>query len=362
MTTLVDGRDHGRSWFTEQGRLRNGALAALLTTASLLVAWAGDLIGWVRFDERPRAAILLYGLLFGAYIVFAALVVLFVLRARARISGLLRALLLSYISCLGFYVTLRYVGDQWLLPALGSAPNYPPGTGFLSLALDNVTYGTLPFLFGSLLFLVESQFIGLAQRMRLVHERRVSELDMLRARVAPHFLYNTINNLYVLSLRPNADVSGPLHEMAELMRHITKRDGRTLQLADEWALVQRYCALQALRYDRPLNLHLEADERALHQPMAALVLLPLVENAFKHGDPCDSDVPLSLVVRITDDHLSVRCVNRMGKHAEEDGPSTGLRDLKRLLFLLYDGQARTTFAPQADRFEAALSLPLHRHG
>lgn len=361
MTTLVDGRDHGRSWFTEQGRLRHGALAALLITASLLVAWAGDFIGWVRFDERPRAALLAYGALFGAYITFTALVVLFALRSWSRTRGLMRSLLLSYIICLGFYVTVRYIGDQWLLPVLGSAPNYPPGTGFFSFALDNVTYGTLPFLFGSLLFLVESQFIGLAQRMRLVNERRVSELDLLRARVAPHFLYNTINNLYALSLRPNADVSGPLHDMAELMRHITKRDGRTLPLADEWALVQRYCTLQALRYDRPLNLHLEADDRALHQPMAALVLLPLIENAFKHGDPCDADVPLSLVVRITDDHLCMRCANRMGKHAEEDGPSTGLRDLQRLLFLLYDGQARTTFAPQADRFEAALSLPLHRH-
>lgn len=362
MTSLVDGRDQGRSWFTEEGRMRNGPLAALLITASLLVAWAGDFIGWVRFDERPRAATLLYGLLFGAYIVLAALVVLFVLRAWTRTRGLMRTLLLSYLICLGVYVTLRFIGDQWLLPVLGSAPNYPPGTGFFSFALDNVTYGTLPFLFGSLLFLVESQFIGLAQRMRLMTERRVSELDMLRARVAPHFLYNTLNNLYALSLRPKADVSGPLHEMAELMRHITKRDGRTLPLADEWALVQRYCNLQALRYDRPLILQLEADDRALQQPMAALVLLPLIENAFKHGDPCDADVPLSLVVRITDDHLSVRCMNRIGKHAEEDGPSTGLRDLQRLLFLLYEGQAGATFAPQADRFVAELSLPLHHHG
>ncbi|QQR88056.1 MAG: histidine kinase [Flavobacteriales bacterium] len=339
MTNLVDRRDHGRSWFTEEGRLRNGALAALLITASVLVAWAGDLIGWVRFDERPRAALLAYGLLFGAYIVLAALVVLFALRAWSRNRGLVRSLVLSYPICLGVYVSLRFIGDQWLLPALGSAPNYPPGTGFFSFALDNLTYGTLPFLFGSLLFLVESQFIGLAQRMRLMNERRVSELDLLRARVAPHFLYNTINNLYALSLRPNADVSGPLHEMAELMRHITKRDGRTLPLADEWTLVQRYCTLQALRYDRPLNLQLEADDRALHQPMVALVLLPLMENAFKHGDPCDADVPLSLVVRIADDRLSVRCENRVGKRVEDDGPSTGLRDLQRLLLLLYDGQA-----------------------
>ncbi len=349
---------HGRSWFTEQGRLRNGALAALLIVSSLLVAWADDFIGWARYGQHPDPDLLVYGLLFGAYIAISALIVLRVLRSLGRSVGLLSILLPSYTIGLCTYILLRWIGDQWLLPALGSAPNYPLGTGFFSFALDNVTYGTVPFLLGALLYLIESQFIGLSQRLRLAHEGRVAELDMLRARIAPHFLYNTLNNLYALSLRPGADVSAPLHEMAELMRHITKRDGRTLPLADEWALVQRYCTLQALRYDRPLNLDLEADDRTLHQPMAALVLLPLIENAFKHGDPCNAEVPLSLVVRIADDHLSVRCENRLGKRAEEDGPSTGLRDLQRLLHLLYEGKAHATFAPRADRFAAELSLPL----
>ena len=349
------------SWFTAQGRLRPLALVVLLAASSLAVAWAAYFINWARYGQWPRTPQLAYGALFAAYIAITAWAVLQMLRRWGRPHGFLKALLPSYLIGLLTYVVLRWCGDQWLLPALGSEPNYPPEVGFASFALDNLTYGTLPFLFGVLLFLVESQFIGLGQRMQLAHERRVSELDMLRARVAPHFLYNTLNNLYALSMRPSADVSGPLHEMAELMRHITKRDGQALPLADEWALVQRYAALQALRYDKPLHLDLHADERALAEPMSALVLLPLLENAFKHGDPCDAAVPLSLVVRITGDHLSVRCENRPGKHTVEDGPSTGLRDLQRLLHLLYNGEASATFAAQADRFVVELSLPLHRH-
>lgn len=358
MATLPTDHGRGRSWFTEHGRLRTGALTAFLIPSSLLVSWAGDFIGWARHGWQLTAELLGYGMLFGIYVAVGALITLLVLRSFGRKDGLLGILLPSYFISLCSYVVLRWAGDQWLLPAMGAAPNYPEGTSFFSFALDNLTYGTVPFLLGTLLYLMESQFIGLSQRLRLAHERRVAELDMLRARVAPHFLYNTLNNLYALSLRPGTDVSAPLHEMAELMRQISKRDGRTLPLADEWALVQRYCTLQALRYDRPLNLHLEADERALQQPMEALVVLPLIENAFKHGDPCDAETPLSVVVRITDDHLSVRCENPIGKRTDEDGPSTGLRDLQRLLHLLYDGKARTTFAPRSHHFAAELSLPL----
>ncbi len=358
MPTLPEDHGRDRSWFTEHGRLRTGALAALLMPSSLLVSWAGDFIGWARHGWQPTAELLVYGLLFGVYVALGALIALLVLRSLGRRGGLMRILVPSYFISLISYIVLRWTGDQWLLPAFGAEPNYPRGTSFFSFALDNVTYGTVPFLLGALLYLIESQFIGLSQRLQLAHERRLAELDMLRARVAPHFLFNTLNNLYALSLRPGADVSVPLHEMAELMQHITKRDGRTLPLADEWTLVLRYRTLQALRYDRPLNLHLEADERALRQPMSALVLLPLIENAFKHGDPCSADIPLSLVVRIADDHLSVRCENRLGNRAVEDGPSTGLRDLQRLLHLLYEGKARATFATRSDRFVAELTLPL----
>lgn len=346
------------SWFNEQGRFRKGALAVALIGASMLVAFASKLIVWARSGVPPRADILFYGLQFAAYIMITAWVVLLAIRHSARDGRWFRTFIPAYFIGLAAFVLVRWIGDQWLLPLFGAETNYPPDVGFLSFALDNLTYGTIPFLFGTLLYFIESQFIGLAFRLRLAHEQRASELDMLRARVAPHFLYNTLNNLYALSLRPGSQVSAPLHDLAELMRHITKRDGTVRPLAEEWALVQRFVALQALRFERPLNLRLQADETVLRTEMRALVLLPLLENAFKHGDPCDQGIPLSLSVSTRDDRLHVRCENRMSRHPTDDGPSTGLRDLERLLQLLYDGRASSSFAPSGDRFIAELHIPL----
>ena len=361
MAALRSAQRPDHSLFTLQGRFRTGALLALMVITAIVAGWASHLIVWARSGDAPKASLFAYGLLFGSYVFMATLVVFLVLRRLGRTRTVFRALLPAYAVGTLVFVLFRWAGDQWLLPAWGVEPNYPPGTGIASFALDNLTYAALPFFFGALLHLAESQFIGLRQRLELAHEQRITELDMLRARVAPHFLYNTLNNLYALSMRPGADVSSPLHTMAELMRHITKRDGQALPLADEWALVQRYTALQALRYDKPLHLTLDADERALIQPMAALVLLPLLENAFKHGDPCSTEVPLALTVRTSDDRLLVNCSNRMAKDPVDDGPSTGLRDLQRLLLLLYDGSAQTNFRTVNDRFVAELSMPIHRH-
>jgi two-component system, LytTR family, sensor kinase len=358
MGTEVGATPARWSWFSGVGRFRAGALLVICVVFGLAFSWSDDLIWWLRSGTPLTQHGLRYGLLFGTYHALTAWAMHTFLRLREDRRGNRWQIIAGVLICFLFFVVLRWVGDQTLLPVLGTEPNYPSHTPFLSFALDNITYALLPIGFGTLLHLLESQFVAMRRQLELSHHQRLSELDMLRARIAPHFLFNTLNNLYALAQRPGADLSEPIHHLAELMRYVSKNERTMVPLREEREQLARYLALQALRFSKPVQVVIDIDDRLDNTVVPAMLLLPLVENAFKHGDPCDERVPLRLSVRVEGDRLHVSCVNKIGDHAPEDGVPTGNHNLARRLHLLYGSSAHTSFiARGAGTFVADLAFP-----
>ena len=345
-------------WSTENGRLRTGLLVLLFALFGVTLGFFDNLIWWLRSGTPITVSGLRYGLLFGAYHMVIAMVVRLALwrRADSAWSGWTVPLLLG--ACLALFTVLRWIGDQYLLPLLGGTTNYPPEVGFFSIALDNLSYGLLPIGSGALVHAVEAQFAALRRQLVLAHQQRLSELDMLRARIAPHFLFNTLNNLYALAQRPGADLSTPIHDLSELMRYVAKNDQPLVPVAEEHEHVMRYVDLQRLRYAKPLNLEIDVPAGVQQALLPPMVLLPLVENAFKHGDPCHAHIPLLLQLEQRNGRLLIHCSNAVSTGAADGGNPTGNRDLKRRLHLLYDGCAQVHFAQTDDCFTADLSIPL----
>ncbi|MEZ4740017.1 MAG: histidine kinase [Flavobacteriales bacterium] len=348
----------GSPLFRHDGRFRIAAAMLLHTGFGLLMGFGANLIWWMRtgdasFTDRP------YSLLFASYhaLTAAAMHILVLRNAQKRNGDLLR-MFTGMFACMLLFFALRWTGDQWLLPALGTEPNYPPRTGFVSFALDNILYALLPIGFATLVYLVEQQLVQHQERSELVYRERLSELDMLRARMAPHFLYNTLNNLYALSQRPGTDLGPALMDLADLMRYIAKHQDEFVAISTELQQVERFIALQALRYDRPLNIAIDVEDALRSVRIPAMLLLPLLENAFKHGDPCDAQQPLHL--RFTKDHERVRitCTNRVGAHGGDGSLPTGNHNLQRRLELLFGTRASVSFRNTDDaRYIAGLSFP-----
>lgn len=342
-------------WSDANGRLRQGVLLILFALWGATLGYFDNLIWWLRDDTPITMSGVRYGLMFGSYHAITAVVVRAVLWLRTDRAWRSWAVPLLLITCLALFIVLRWSGDQYLLPLLGQRSNYPPQTRFLSFALDNLSYGLLPIGFGALVFAVEAQFVALRRQLELTHQQRLSELNMLRAHIAPHFLFNTLNNLYALAQRPGADLSNPIHDLSELMRYAVKNDRPVVPLAEEREQVMRYIDLQRLRYAKPLNIAIDIPVHAALLP--PMVLLPLVENAFKHGDPCHPTIPLLLRLDLHGDRLHIHCSNA-ATTGTADGSSTGDRQLARRLHLLYDGRATVRFALANGRFTADLSIPM----
>jgi len=121
-------------------------------------------------------------------------------------------------------------------------------------------------------------------RQKLDQQRVVAELSVLKAQINPHFFFNTLNNIYALTLLDGEQAREAIHRLSRMMRYVLydTAGGLTL-LSQEIAFVQDYITLMQLRLDDRVTVTFEHPEPVRDVPVAPMLLLPFLENAFKHG-------------------------------------------------------------------------------
>lgn len=338
------------------GRFSSMGVIVLHAAFGLFMGFAPKLIWWARTDGAPAPDFALYAVLFSVYHATVSLLthVVILRRAEGHAWRMVFGVLLAWT----VFIALRWLGDQWLLPLLDLPSNYPPGTTLVSFALDNVTYALPAIAYGALMYLLERQFVQQHERAERAYSERLSELDMLRARMSPHFLFNTLNGLYALAERRDGTLGPAMLDLAELMRYHAKQQAAEVTIADELEQVERFVALQRLRYERPLQLIIDVPAEVRQAMVPAMTLLPIMENVFKHGDPCDAARPVRLKVERIANTVHVTCTNPIGAHVHTDAPGTGCHNLARRLELLHGRAAHARFRPTDNgSFKAELSIP-----
>ena len=194
-------------------------------------------------------------------------------------------------------------------------------------------------------------------------ERRAldTRLHLLRAQVAPHFLFNTLASVQALVDAGSPRASAVLRSLTAYLRAAVPRlDDPTTTLGQELELVQAYLELMHMRMPDRLQFALHVDEttRALRCP--PLTLLTLVENAVRHGiDPSEEGGRIEVDVQRRGDHILVRvCDTGVGLQHTGDGLGTGLSTLRERLRLCFGADAQLRIAAQEPRGVCAeLDLP-----
>jgi len=174
------------------------------------------------------------------------------------------------------------------------------------------------------------------QQLRI--EKQAAELNYLRAQTNPHFLFNTLNNIYSLA-RDKSDLAPEsILRLSKILRFMLyETGGDYISIEEELKIINDYIALEKLRYDDSLRVNFNYDVEDMKQALPPLLLIPLVENAFKHGVSETRGHPY------VDIHLSVRnrklafiIKNSSERPGEADvKENIGLPNLRRQLELLY---------------------------
>jgi two-component system LytT family sensor kinase len=201
-----------------------------------------------------------------------------------------------------------------------------------------------------------------AQQLRI--EKQAAELNYLKSQTNPHFLFNTLNNIYSLA-RDKSDLAPEsILRLSKILRYMLyETNGPYVAIEQELKIINDYIALERLRYDDSLQINFNYDVEDPRQSLPPLILIPLVENAFKHGVSETRNSPfIDIHLSVNKRQLSFFVRNSTEKSAG-DGQvkeNIGLSNLRRQLELLYTDY-EVTLEQLRSEFSAKLKINLASH-
>ena len=226
-------------------------------------------------------------------------------------------------------------------------------------------------IFPALFLLMASASLGLyRENFRLEKNRKVketehlrTELSFLRSQVNPHFMLNVLNSMALLARRKSDLLEPVLMELAALMNYMLYDvNNEKISLEDEIKYLQSYIDLQLLRFGDDVTVRFRTPEGIGHRYIEPMLLIPLVENAFKHGIGLVDDPEIVIDIRPAEaDRLSMTVSNKYNPLIREQDsrpPGIGLKNLTKRLELIYPGQFELQVGNKDHLFITTLNIPL----
>ena len=178
------------------------------------------------------------------------------------------------------------------------------------------------------------------RELTLMKQKVETELSLLKSQINPHFLFNTLNNIYGLALKNSQQTAPVVLKLSQLMRFMLyEAEKKSITISDEIKLVEDYIELETLRYNDRLKISFEKDVDDATARITPLLLLPLVENAFKHGaSESRQDAFIQIHISLRHDLFLFEIINSYEANKEqkrEDATGIGLKNVRRQLELVY---------------------------
>jgi sensor histidine kinase YesM len=212
---------------------------------------------------------------------------------------------------------------------------------------------------------IKKAYLQESKALQASHQKSLAELELLKAQIHPHFLFNTLNNLFAHTLRHSDDAPQIVVKLSELLRFmIYESREEFIPLTDEIQLLNNYIDLEKLRYGKELDFSLTISGNPGEKWIRPLLLIPLLENSFKHGMSQQlNEKWITLDIQINDDRLLFNLANSKNPGSaipemnRKDG-GIGLENVRRRLELLYHGEYSFTIRNEENQFRVILDLPL----
>ncbi|GAB4028235.1 sensor histidine kinase [Spirosoma gilvum] len=191
-----------------------------------------------------------------------------------------------------------------------------------------------------------------------------AELASLRAQINPHFLFNALNSLYATALKENSEKTADgIQKLGDMMRFMLQENNRErIPLSKEITYLQNYIQLQRMRLDESHNIEirvtLQEPDREIY--LAPMMLIPFVENAFKHGISLRNPSWIYVTLTLDATHLYFKVHNslhsKQANDPEEEQSGVGLDNVQKRLALIYPGRHQLTIQQSEQDYFVALTL------
>lgn len=308
-----------------------------------------DLIGRAGFEQFLGEVVIRNALL--AAIIYANLLWLIPRFARRKKWGRYTTFLaLSFI----FYTMLKNAHDVYLYRHIMGDTAFD----FFRNTFYNFSIALFYMAFGVALHLSRAWFEQRQLIRKIELEKLNAELEYLKAQINPHFLFNSINTIFFQIDRSNSTARDTLSAFSDMLRYqLYECNGHEIPVEKEVAYLKNYVDLQRLRKDENYSIFFDEDQMS-DFTIAPLLLIPFVENAFKHISHFTDGNEIRIDLRRVGDAMRMSVFNTCssGSTIKDNGAGIGLRNVRRRLELLYPGRHTLEVRETAGTFEVNLEI------
>lgn len=208
---------------------------------------------------------------------------------------------------------------------------------------------------------MSSFLYGIAERQKEADaEKTKSELSLLKMQVNPHFLFNTLNNIYSLAMLKDDRAATAVLKLSELMRYqLEQSNSEKVELDKEISFIKNYVELQSIRLSEKACIEFKCENSNPQALIAPLVLITFIENAFKHGISTHANSKIKIELHAENTQLQLKVSNQIFQNLQEEAPSgLGLENVKRRLQLAYPDKHQLEIKKHEGTFEVLLKINL----
>jgi sensor histidine kinase YesM len=209
--------------------------------------------------------------------------------------------------------------------------------------------------------LMKHWYVKEQRNLQLQKENVEAQLQLLKAQVHPHFLFNTLNNIYSHTQNTAPVASQLVMGLSDMLRFMLYECNQPqVPLSKELKMIQDYISLEQIRYDDQLDVHVDLPANTENLSIAPLLLLPLVENCFKHGTSRMIEQPwLNMQVTLEGDRMFVKLMNgKANEAASNNHKGIGILNVRKRLGLLYPGKHELSITDEEEVFIVNLWVQL----
>jgi sensor histidine kinase YesM len=260
-------------------------------------------------------------------------------------------------------ILISSIGKMYLIGQITNNPHLLNLSGNLKARIyDNVIPHFFLVMAGAAIKLMVD-YTKMQQRMvEMAKEKAEAELNFLKSQINPHFLFNSINSVYFLIDKANADARGALHKFSDMLRYqLYEMNGNQVATEKEIQYLQDYIDLQKLRKDDQYQIEFNCPPEVKGFSIEPLLLIPFVENAFKHISHHKNQlnfIKLQLSMNKGEFNFSIENSKEPIEKITDQHSGIGLANVKRRLALLYPQKHSLKIIDGIDIFQVALSIKI----
>ena len=202
-------------------------------------------------------------------------------------------------------------------------------------------------------------FFNEKEKRDLDNQRLIAELAFLKSQINPHFLFNSLNNIYSLAYQKAESTPYAILKLSEILRYMLYESNDTfVSLQKEIAYLESFIDLQKIRFKSKTNVSLTIQGTISHQQIMPLLLISFVENAFKHGITTDDKHPIRIHISINENKMLFTIQNKKNNYNKDTTSGIGMVNVIRRLDLTYPDQYKLEIKNGATNYLCELYLDL----